>query len=139
MQTLNRDQLKKLFKKVKHLHLPPDLEQVDFTELTYYSWLDQSEMVLYVVYDFHQNSTGLRLEIIRPPAGALRLGFCEFCHKHRRQAEVLFVACETKHRPKGVEYQSRGTWMCADFTKCNQNIKSTTKLDQFFSAILEKE
>lgn len=139
MQHVSREQLKKLFKKVKHLHLPKELEQVDFKPLTYYSWYDQSEETLFVVYEFKESLTGLRLEVVRPPVGALRLGFCEFCHKHRRQADVFFVATETKHRPKGVEYRSRGTWMCSKYEACNKDLKNTTKIDQFFSSILERE
>ncbi len=138
MQPLNREQLKKLFKKVKHLHLPKDLEGVNFDTLTYYSWLDQSEHTLFVVYTFKEVLSGLRLDVVRPPVDALRLGFCEFCHKHRRLADVLFVSAETKHRPKGVEYQSRGTWMCADYTKCNQSLSSDARIAEFFSRILEQ-
>lgn len=137
MKPLTRDQLKKLYQKVKHLRLPPKLEDVDFNALTYYSWLDQSDMCLFVVYDFRGSSTGLRLEVVQPPAGALRLGFCEFCHKHRTQSSVYFVACETKKRPKGVEYQSRGTWMCSVYKQCNQDMKNDARIEEFFARILE--
>lgn len=137
MKPLTRDQLKKLYKKVKHLRLPHKLEEASFDTLTYYSWLDQSDMCLFVVYDFHTVPTGLRLEVVQPPAGALRLGFCEFCHKHRKQSDVYFVACETKKRPKGVEYQSRGTWMCSDYETCNRDMKDDTRICEFFERILE--
>ncbi len=138
MKALTRDGLKTVYKKVKHLRLPPKLEEVDFSTLTYYSWLDQSDMCLFVVYDFHGISTGLRLEVVLPPAGALRLGFCEFCHKHRKQSSVFFVATETKKRPKGVEYQSRGTWMCSDYIVCNRDMKDDARINEFFVRILEE-
>lgn len=138
MKPLSRDTLKTLYKKVKHLRLPPKLEEVDFSTLTYYSWLDQSDMCLFVVYDFHGETTGLRLEVVLPPAGALRLGFCEFCHKHRKQSSVFFVATETKKRPKGVEYQSRGTWMCSDYIVCNRDMKDDARINEFFVRILEQ-
>lgn len=137
MKPLTRDQLKKLYKKVKHLRLPPKLKEVKFDALTYYSWLDQSDMCLFLVYDFRGTPTGLRLEVVQAPAGALRLGFCEFCHKHRKQSDVFFVACETKKRPKGVEYQSRGTWMCSGYEKCNRDMKNETRTEEFFERILE--
>lgn len=139
MKTPTRDQLKKLFKRVKHLHLPANLESVNFDTLTYFSWLDQSEMCLFVIYELRTTLAGLKLDIIRPPAGTLRLGFCEFCHKHRKQNNVFFVAAETKKRPKGVEYRSRGTWMCADFKHCNEDLKNDSRINEFFVRMLEEE
>lgn len=138
MKHISREILRVLFKKVKHLRLPPKLEEVNFEALTYYSWLDQSDMCLFVVYDFHGISTGLRLEVVLPPAGALRLGFCEFCHKHRKQSNVFFVATQTRKRPKGVEYQSRGTWMCSDYIVCNKDLKNDSRINEFFVRILEE-
>ena len=137
MKPLSREQLKTLFKKVKRLRLPPELESVSFLELVYFSWLDKSDMVLYTVFNFRNEPTGLRLEVVRPPAGALRLGFCEFCNKHRKQSEVFFVAIETKKRPEGVEYQSRGTWMCANYVQCNRDLKNSDKITEFYERILE--
>ncbi len=137
MQTITRDSLKKIFKKVKHLRLPKGIEDVDFSTLSYYSWLDQSDMVLYVLYEFKNELTGLRLEVVPAPAGALRLGFCEFCHKHRKQSEVFFVSTQTKYRPRGIEYRSRGTWVCSDYNICNTSLK-TTKINDFFYRILEE-
>ncbi len=137
MTPITRDKLKQLYKKVKHLRLPPKLEEADFEKLTYYSWLDQSDMCLFLVYDFRGTTTGLRLEVIKPLAGALRLGFCEFCHKHRKQSDVFFVACETKKRPKGVEYQSRGTWMCSNYLICNRDMKNEVLIKEFFERIVE--
>lgn len=137
MKPLPRQTLKQVFKKVKHLHLPQDLEQVAFDGLTYYSWLDQSDMRLCVVYEYKGVMTGLQLDVVRPAAGMLRLGFCEFCHKHRKQNDVLFVATETKKRPKGVEYRSRGTWVCARYDICNRDMKNDRLVQEFFERIFE--
>lgn len=139
MKPVHRDALRKIFKKVKHLHLPQDLEQVVFEPLTYYSWLDQSDMCLFVVYEFNGELTGLRFEVIKPPTGALRLGFCEFCHKHRKQSDVFFVSTETKKRPKGVGYRSRGTWMCSQYELCNTDLKNDVRIAEFFSRVLIDE
>ena len=89
-------------------------------------------MCLFVVYEFEGKPTGLRLEVVKPNPGALRLGFCEFCHKHRRQSDVFFVATETKRLPKGVEYRSRGIWMCAEYKICNRDMKNDGRIREFF-------
>ena len=139
MKQVTREQIRTLFKKVKHLRLPAQLEEVAFSDLTYFSWLDQSEMCLFVLFEYKNSLSGLRLEVVQPPVGALRLGFCEFCHKHRKQSDVFFVSCETKKRPKGIEYRSRGTWMCSKYEHCNKNMKNADRISEFFFRILEEE
>lgn len=137
MHTVDRNTLKAIFKKVKKLHLPKDVELVEFDTLTYYSFPDESSQCLFVIADYNGVSTGLKLDFIKSGSGPLRLGFCEFCHKHRKSHDVLFVSTETKKRPKHVNYRSRGTWVCADYTVCNTNITDPTLVQQFFFRILE--
>jgi hypothetical protein len=137
MGPLIRDQLKTLFKKVKHLHLPSDLEEVNFEPLIYFSWTEESDKSLYLVYEYKRIVTGLRLQFIRSRSNALQLGFCEFCHKHRKRSEVLFVATETKKRPKHVVYRSRGTWLCSDYQKCNHDMKNDDLIKEFYFRILD--
>jgi hypothetical protein len=139
MKIITRVQLKTLFKKSKKLRVPGELDDVELEGLTYYSWLDQSDSRMFVVYEFRDVPTGLKLEVVRPPAGALRLGFCEFCHKHRKQSDVFFVAAETKKRPKGIEYRSRGTWMCSNYQACNTDMKNDTRIHEFFVQMLEAD
>jgi hypothetical protein len=139
MKALSREQLKVIYKKVKHLRIPPWLEKVDFEKFTYISWIDQSDKRMFLLYEYKDSLAGLRLDCIRPPQTALRLGFCEFCKKHRKSGEVCFVATQTKRRPKGVEYQTRGTWICQDYNTCNAALKTTIEINDFFFRILEKE
>jgi hypothetical protein len=52
MQVLTRDNLKFIFKKVKHLHLPPVVEEVHFDPLYYFSWASESDQSMYLVYEY---------------------------------------------------------------------------------------
>lgn len=137
MQDVSRDQLKKLFKKSKKLRIPEEFSTVNFKNIFYYSWLDQSDMTLFVVYEFKQTIVGIKFDVVLPPTGALRLGFCEFCHKHRKQADVFFISTETKKRPKGVNYRSCGTWVCSKYELCNASLKNTIRIEELFTRILE--
>lgn len=138
MQALTRETLKKLFKKVKKLHLPDELEKVDFSKLKYYSWPDESSQRIYIVTDYKAATSGIKLEFIKSGSGPLRLGFCEFCHKHRKSHEVLFVATQTRRKPKNINYRSRGTWICADYRQCNKDLKNPDRVTEFFYRILDE-
>lgn len=138
MNKLTRDNLKKIFKKVKKLHMPKDLEMVNFDTLKYYSWPDESSQCLFTVYDYKGTSTGIKLNYIKAGSGPLRLGFCEFCHKHRKSYDVLFVSTETRKRPKHINYRVRGTWICADYKKCNQDLKDDKLVNEFYFRILDQ-
>jgi hypothetical protein len=139
MQTATRENLRKIFKKVKKLHLPKELESVPFSDVYYYSWPDESSQSLFLIYDYEGNQVGIKLSYLRTDSGPLRLGFCEFCLKHRGQNEVIFVAAETKKRPKHVNYQVRGTWICSDYAQCNKDLKNDTKVKDFVYSLLYKE
>jgi hypothetical protein len=138
MTPVTRDDLKNIFKKVKKLHLTDGLEEADFSTLSYYSWTDESSQRLYLVTDYKGALTGIKLEFLRAGPAPLRLGFCEFCHKHRKSNEVLFVAAETKKRPKKVNYRSRGTWVCGDYRRCNKDLKGSEFVNKFFYRIVEE-
>ena len=138
MQKITRDHLTKIFKKVKKLHIPKDLEVLDFDPLKYFSWPDESSQCLFMVYDYKGQPAGIKLNYIKSGSGPLRLGFCEFCHKHRKSLEVLFVSTETRKRPKHVNYRSRGTWICADYLKCNKDLKNDQLVEEFFYRILDQ-
>lgn len=139
MTPLVRDNVKKIFKKVKKLHLPKELETVEFGVLKYFSWPDESSQSLYVVTEYNGSSAGLKLDFLKSGSGPLRLGFCEFCHKHRKSSDVLFVSVETKKRPKHVNMRVRGTWICANFKTCNKDLKDDALVQEFFYRILDQE
>lgn len=139
MQKITREDLKQLFKKVKKLRLPNDLEQRDFASLNYLGWIDESDKICYLVYKYKGKLTGLRFNFIRSVFKPLQKGFCELCHKHRRKSDVLFISTKTKKLPKGINYRTRGTYICSDFNKCNQDMKDSKTIVELFYRILEEE
>lgn len=139
MQPVTREQLKELFKKVKKLRLPKDLENLDFADLKYLGWLDETDRVYYLVYNYKDRLTGLKLDALRCSQKPLQRGFCEFCHKHRKRNDILLIDTKTKMLPKGVNFRTRGTYICSDPLMCNQDLKNADEVDRFFYMILEQE
>lgn len=139
MERVSREQLKILFRKVKKLRLPKDLEDKDFDKLKYLGWLDETDQVCYLVYKYKGELTGLRLEVLRCSHKPLQRGFCEFCHKHRKRSDILLVSAKTKKLPKGINYRSRGNYICSNFDQCNRDLKDTKEIENFFYMILEQE
>lgn len=139
MIKITRENLKEIFKKVKKLRLPKDLESKDFDNLKYLGWIDGSDRVCYLVYEYKGKLEGLRLEFLRSSFKPLQRGFCEFCHRHRKKDEILFVSAKTKKLPKGVYYRVRGTYICSDFEQCNKDLKDDELVRKFFYQILEED
>lgn len=140
MEILTREQLKKLFKKVKKLRLPDNLEEVDFAPLNYYSWMDETDSVLYMVYNYKGVLTGIpwkanRLSLSNSATG----GLCDICQKHRKLNQIVLGSAKTKNRPKGVDYRTRGKYMCIDYAECNNGMKNCDELDYLFSMIFDQE
>lgn len=136
MQKLTTQQLKTIFKKVKHLHLPKDLDSADFHSLKYYSWADEGDKVLYIVYEWNGTLRGIRWDALRVSSGPLQRGFCVICKKERKRDDVVFVTAETKRLPKGVFYRTRGNRICADYTRCNRDMKSDREIRNLYDLIL---
>jgi len=139
MQIITREQLKQLFPKVKKLRLPKDLDKIDFSNLHYLGWLDESDKVAYLVYNYHKQLTGLRFDFIRAGSQSMQLSFCELCKKHRKRSEIIFVTTRTKKRPKNVNYRVRGNYICSDFNQCNQDLVDLDWINKFFYQILEQD
>jgi hypothetical protein len=136
MQILSRDILKDLFSEVKHFRNSSDLEEVEFDSLFYYSWLDQTDQVFYTVFFFDKKIMGIRWKSFRLPSKPLGLGLCDICKKHRKRDEVISISAETKILPKNVNYRTRGFHICLDYKICNEDLKTTERLDLIYSAIL---
>lgn len=100
MQTIDRNQLKTIFKKVKKFRLPESFDDVNFAELNYYGWLDETDRVCYVVYEYNGKFEGVRFEYLRSVYKPLLKGFCVFCCKQRRKEETLFITAKTKKAPQ---------------------------------------
>lgn len=136
MQIINRTQLKKIFQKVKHLKLPPDLEEANFDELKYFGWIDRTNEVAYLLYELDGSLQGLRWKINKLNANAMKMGFCDICKKHHKMDELVFIYARTKHLPKGIDYRSRGRYICTDSLRCNKDMKDEDGIRDLFLMIL---
>lgn len=136
MQVISRDQLKELFSDVKHFRIAEDFEEVDFSQLYYYSFFDQSDFIFYTVYEFENELVGIRWNCSRPSAKPLALGICDICKKHRKREEVVSVYTKTKFLPPGVNYRSRGFQICFDYKICNEELEDVERLNFVYLAIL---
>jgi hypothetical protein len=118
--------VKKLFPKAKKLKLP-DLNDIDFQELSYLSWYDKGTTRKYLI-TLHSNGF-IGLEGTYSPAS--KKGICTLCNKQR--AVGLFMS-ETKGVVQGT-YIRRGNYICQDSLKCNENMISLEKLLGFIQLL----
>lgn len=139
MKKLSREEIKKIFKKVKHLRLASDFNDVNFDEIKYYSWIDETNKRFLMLREYKGDMMGIVWKIYRAKEAAMKLGRCEICLKHRKNHEVIFVYTKTKHLPKGIEYRSRGNFVCSDYRKCNQDMKNEDGIEKLFDLILQDE
>lgn len=135
MKTPSRDQLKVIYKKVKHLRLPSELETIDYSQLFYYQWIDKSDDVCFVITEKDGEIIGLRGEINRMPIRGM-MHSCSICKKQREFHEIMLLTAKTKKLPKGVEYRVIGTYMCIDYVECNKDMKDGEQIVKFFEQVL---
>ena len=138
MKTVTRDELKKLFKKVKHLRLPSNLERINFEGLKYLGWIDESDDIAYLVTDYKSETTGLRCEITKTSNQRKIKGLCSICNQQKELEEIMLVTTKMKRVPKGVDYRVGGVYICTDFMDCNNALKTSEEIERFFERILEK-
>ena len=134
---ISRDQLKELFEDVKHLRIADDFNDINFNELSYYSFFDQTDFVFYTVYEFQGELVGLKWNVSRPPLRPLSLGLCDICKKHRKREEIISIYTQTKNFPKNVNYRSRGFQICFDYLICNSDLKDDERVTFIYEAILK--
>jgi hypothetical protein len=137
MVDITRAQLKVLFKKVKHLRLPENLETVSFEALHYYGWFDASDDVYYLLTEVDNQIIGLKGEINRMPTRLATKHMCSICLREREFSEVMLFTAKNKRLPKGVDYRVTGVYICKDYVMCNAEMKDATQIQKFFRLILE--
>ena len=141
MQSVTRDTIKKMFKKVKKLYIPENLESVDFGPLVYYSWYDIGQEVLYAISDVRDKNKieGIRFDI-HISGNSVKLGYCDVCKSQRRISDTTLVTARTRSKPKDAVYRLRGRYLCLNFQECNESIKIRhleKSLASLFSSILD--
>jgi|GEM_PF-5588638 len=158
-------QLFKKTKRFKPPRPESGLENMDFESLKFLGWWDQTANAYYLVYKLERKAggvstgtlggrteneaeekeaekrkelVGLKFDVLRLSSrGVFARAFCELCHKHRKREDILLISTETKKKPKGVDYRTKGIYVCADPVQCNKDMKNTADLDRFITAILE--
>jgi len=118
--------IKKLFPKVKKLKIPP-LEDLDFREISYLSWLDCHSNKKYIVFYRNGNLSGIE--------GTFQLankkGICTICNKH--ELVGMFLVKE-KGSILGT-YKNRGNYICQDSQTCNGNLMNVDRLYNFVDTV----
>ncbi|MBD3329701.1 hypothetical protein GF357_04375 [Candidatus Dojkabacteria bacterium] len=137
MKKPSREDLKRIFKKVKKLRIPNGYEEVEFDGLKYYSWIDQTDNVLYTLAEIEGAVTGIRWDITKPGNVGVRLEMCEICRKHKKTGEVALLSAKTKKRPKGINYRTRGHYACIDYISCNEAMEDSSGIRKLFDLIIK--
>jgi len=118
--------IKKLFPKVKKLKVPT-LEDLDFREISYLSWLDSHSNKKYIVFYRKGNLSGID--------GTFQLankkGICTICNKH--EIVGMFLVKE-KGSILGT-YKNRGNYICQDSQTGNGNLMNVDRLYNFVDTV----
>lgn len=139
MKQVTRNELKTLFKKVKHLRLPDDLESVNFEPLKYFSWVDGTNNDFFIVYHRKGALDGIRFEMTKIQNAGVKLGFCSVCKKQRKLGEIMLVTAKTRFRPDGIDYRVRGNYVCTESELCNKDMQNEEGIEQLFASICDKD
>jgi hypothetical protein len=121
--------VKKLFPKAKKLRLP-SLDEIDPKELTYLGWNDKGTNKKYIIALSQNHFIGLHGTFTL----ASKKGFCTLCNNH---GEVGLFMSETKGTAQGT-FIRRGNYICQDSQKCNENLISLEKLENFIEVLKAK-
>lgn len=114
--------VRKLFPKVKKLSVPA-LDKMDLKNVVYLSWVDTGANKKYIVTSSDNKLTGVHGSFT--PAN--KKGICALCNGLE---EVGMFLAELKGKEQGT-FTKRGNYICGDTQKCNENLTSIDKLNEF--------
>ena len=118
--------VKKLFPKAKKLKAPK-MENIDLREISYLGWDDKGSGKKFIIAPWHNKLVGLH-GTFKP---SHKKGICAICSRFE---EVGMFLSETKGTVQGT-FIKKGNYICNDSMKCNLNITTLDKLDDFISRI----
>ncbi|WP_075983057.1 FusB/FusC family EF-G-binding protein [Bacillus massilinigeriensis] len=121
---VTQQSVKKVLSKAKKLKVPP-LEKMDLTELSYLGWDDKGSQKKFLVAYHGEKLVGLQGTF----SPLNKKGICAICNKLE---PVGMFMTETKGAVQGT-FTKRGNYICEDSQKCNQNITSLEKLNDFIA------
>lgn len=118
--------LKKLFPKAKKLKVP-SLENIDLKEISYLGWYDKGSGKKYIVVEHQNKLKGLHGTF----ENSHQKGICAICNAYE---EVGMFLVESKGSEQGT-FIKRGNYICQDSQKCNQNLTTLDKLNDFIAQL----
>ncbi|MBA9028757.1 FusB/FusC family EF-G-binding protein [Peribacillus huizhouensis] len=118
--------IKKLFPKAKKLKVPV-LESMDLREISYLGWNDKGSNKKYIVALRDHKLVGLQGTF----KSINKKGICSLCNHHE---EIGMFLSEAKGLAIGT-FIKRGNYICENSQKCNQNIITLDKLNDFIERI----
>ncbi len=119
---VTEQKLKKLFPKAKKLKVPL-LENLDLKEISYLGWHDKGSNKKYIVVGHQDKLIGLQGTF----ENSNQKGICAICNAYE---EVGMFLSESKGSDKGT-FIKRGNYICQDSQKCNHNLTTLDKLNDF--------
>lgn len=116
--------INKLFPKIKKLKLPK-LEEIDFKDISYLGWNDAGLGRKFLIFIKEGQLIG-----IEGTFKESKKAICALCNS---MEEVGLFMANVK---SGKEcYTNKGNYICRDSLKCNQNIYSLDKINQFIQVL----
>lgn len=126
---INETAIKKIFPKAKKLKIP-SLENIDFKEISYLGWLDKGSNKKFLVVEYKNKLVG----ISGGYKNSSKKGICALCS---RTEEIGMFTSSVKGVTQDA-FITRGNYICQDSQKCNENIVSLDKLNNFVELIQNK-
>lgn len=118
--------IKGFFPKAKKMKVPSRIF-TDSLSASYMSWQEDGSARAYFVVPHKGSFVGLAGNA----DGKRHKGVCTFC---RKLSETRLFLVEKKRGPAG-NYSRRGNWICADSSKCNEQITSLEPIAQFIERL----
>lgn len=125
-KTVEVSKLKSLFKKEKKLKLP-DLENIDFRQISYLAWDDPGKLRRYIVIEENEKFKALKGTFTHHSTK----GICAICNHH---SDVVRLTTSVKGSVSGT-FTNHYNYICADSQLCNQQITDIEKLRAFFERV----
>jgi hypothetical protein len=123
---INEKTIKNLFPKAKKLKAPM-LENIDIREISYLGFDDSGSGKKFIIAPYHNKLTGVH-GTFKP---SNKKGICSLCSRFE---EIGMFISEAKGTVQGT-FIKRGNYICQDSLKCNQNITTLDKLNDFIGRL----
>lgn len=125
-------EIRKLFPKVKKLVLP-NLEALDYSQLTFIGWRDIATNSLYLVHHIEGKWVGTECKYVLGPKN--RTYICTWCKKIRNGDEAALVTTQVKNRAIEDGYKTHGNHLCLNSDECNKSLTTTEEMDAYLRSV----